>query len=122
MGQIRLGIKYKSASLGSVTIDPATAASQNATIGFSNAAIGTVVNLVAGGIYAEIYNAGMTNSGGDPGTATITIGGVVNQLQVGQRFKMEAILDPVTNKFHYLPLLIIAPQGSMVEYHINYPV
>lgn len=124
MGQIRLGIKYKSTGSGSgsdpVTIEPATAGTLQSTSGhFTNPPFtGRIVP--PGALFVEVYNAGMSSSGGVPGIVEIQpTGSSIFYLEVGQTWRMEATLDPVTNTFLYCPAILIFSNDSMVFYTTN---
>lgn len=109
-------------STGTVTIAPATAGIQSALVGYSMAPPATSVIIPTGALYFEVYNAGMTSTGGDPAIAEISVNGTWYNLEVGQRFRMEAVLNPITNVFHLCPVILIMPNGSMCTYQANYPV
>lgn len=110
-----------SGSIGTVTIEPATAGTLNSVTGYSAAPPATSVLIDDGASYVEITNAGMTSSGGAPAIVDLVINGDIAYLEVGQTLKMEAFLDPVTNTFCYCPEIQIDPNGSMVFYTANYP-
>jgi hypothetical protein len=120
MAQIRLGIKYKSSSLGTVTIDPATAGVLETRSGqFTNPPL-TARIVQTGALFVEIYNAGMTSSGGVPGLVEIqATGSATFNLEVGQTWRMEATLDPVTNTFLYCPAILVFSNDSMVFLTVN---
>lgn len=108
---------------GNVTITPATVGSQETESGqFTNPPL-TARIVPAGALFVEIYNAGMASSGGVPGLVEIQATGSANfQLEVGQTWRMEAKIDPVTNKFHYCPAILIFSNDSMVFYTTNHPL
>lgn len=120
MAQIRLGIKYKSSSLGTVTIDPATAGVLETRSGqFTNPPL-TARIVAPGALFVEVYNAGMTSSGGVPGLVEIqATGSATFNLEVGQTWRMEATLDPVTNTFLYCPAILVFSNDSMVFLTVN---
>lgn len=120
MAQIRLGIKYKSSSLGTVTIDPPTAGVLATESGyFTNPPLtGRIV--APGALFVEVYNAGMASTGGVPGLVEIQVtGSPTFNLEVGNWWRMEATLDPVTNTFLYCPAIVIFSNNSMVSYTSN---
>lgn len=108
---------------GNVTITPATAGSQETRSGhFTDPPLtGRIVQV--GAFFVEVYNAGMTSSGGIPGLVEIQVtGSAAFNLEVGQTWRMEATLDPATNTFHYCPAMLIFSNDSMVFLTVNRPL
>lgn len=118
MGQIRYGIKSGGSGSGSGSSTPPTAGGSNLFAGFGSGHISLPGPLLS----VEIYNAGFTDgsaAGDVPGPVDMFLGTNPVTIEVGQKIRFEAVLDPVNNIFYYIPEIEINVSGSsssMIEY------
>lgn len=118
MPEIKLNQISKGASgSGGGTVDPPEGGVSTIIAGFSSEHISIPTSLMV-----DIYNAGFTDGsapGDVPGPVEMYLGANLITIEVGQRLRFEAVLDPVNNVFNYIPEIEIndsLSSSSMIEY------